>query len=192
MGLNTVCFVSLSLWHLLKQSAERGTRTDLRYIHWSCISKVWSGVYYNRNWLENDLFHISCQQPLLQTGKLLMTETGWLSYKHILTITSASLKVFFVNILGFFMLKTLLNTIFACHIKQPTHTLLYQLFEIELPQKNKFMLLAQFNFSRQRSNWWKSTLSNPCIQPSFWGKNTGSFPGNQSKVLQHKSSLYNL
>ena len=67
-------------------------------------------------------------------------------------------------------------------------TLSHPLFEIELPQKNKFMLKI-FNFSRQRSDWWKSTIANPCVQPSFQGENTGSFPGNQPKILQHGRSL---
>ena len=47
-----------------------------------------------------------------------MTQTGWLSYKH---TSLPSPEVFFVNILGFFILKTLLNTIFACHMKRPPH-----------------------------------------------------------------------
>ena len=37
---------------------------------------------------------------------LILTQTGWLSYKHILTITRASLKVFFVNILGFLLRRS--------------------------------------------------------------------------------------
>ena len=79
-------------------------------------------------------------------------------------------KGFLCKHLRSFMLQTLLSTI-ACHMKQTTS---HPLFEI-CPRKTIFMLFAQFNLSRQRSDWWKSTIANPCVQPSFPEKNAGSF-----------------
>ena len=65
-----------------------------------------------------------------------------------------------------FVLQMLLNTI-ACHMKQTTS---HPLFEI-CPRQ-----------SRQRSDWWKSTIANPCVQPSFPEKNAGSFPEQRLEI----------